>query len=102
MEDDGEWEVWLFTLCDRCCHTAVSAVGDERSLGRAGSVGAKVQTKGVQILLSLHVDPTLNRGYVFKHLQILELVTHEVFYIGHSQTLCVHIEKVKTSYFQNE
>lgn len=90
MEDDGEREVWLFTLCDGCCYivtAAVSAVGDERSLGRAGSVGAKVQTKGVQVFLSLHVDPTLNLGCVFKRLQIPELVTHETFHVGHSQTL---------------
>lgn len=87
MEDDGEREVWSFTLCAGRCHTAVSAVGDERSLGHAGSVGAKAQTKGVQVFLSLHVDPTLNLGYVFKRLQTLELVTHEAFHIGHSQTL---------------
>lgn len=89
MEDDGEQEVWLFTLCDRCCRIAVSAVGDERSLGRAGSGGEKAQTKSIQVFLSLHVDPILNRGYVFKRLQILELVTHEI-----------EIEKVKMSYFQ--
>lgn len=74
--NESEQKVWMPTLCYRCSYTAGRAVGVEWCLGRVTSGGRQPQTKLVQLLLRLRIDPGPNFGFVLKRIQIRQVATH--------------------------